>query len=915
MFGGSRVANDEGLCSVSTTSSTRGGDDNTVYNKASESMSEGDDDDDGEEEGYSEEEDEEIEDEDEATDDEDEDEDEDDDEATEDDESDDGQTYDDETHDEEYSASGSFATAKESLWSAGSEVTGNDVDDHKNNPNEISNLKPSNSMSFDSRDLAYGPSYSSHSLASDATEERGHTSRSVSPQKKSRNVDIQYSSRKGRNNDKQMSKESISAGGLSTNSIHSTTGDNNTPTNQENQYVPRILENKRRVAGGAAAKLIGRRNVDNYIIVDDEDDELEVVAPIDELIKDRDMAKAEFSLGSTENKRYRALNTCESNNDDFTLPKDGDKNLPRVLNRSKIFHENATAAIVSILTPSNKSMVAPDIEEILSTRSDTDIQMTNSNGSSNYLMKSRSRSSAMVHPAKRGDLKAAESEGSDNLNAVEDAIETLSKTGKSPLVQQLLTKKTERRLSSIQIRMKDPNKNLTELMEAIASPKSGLFNRHYMVRRKNACGALKVLTANASHRVNICWTLGVLPTLTSILEDCGPNTLEDVFPDVSIRHEYFEARKRAVSALVNLAIPQDNKLPIFHCPRLVASLILVINQDDEEARRGCCAVLAHLSKSRENRLIMAQVPGLLDAVSGVIEPKENHSRSNTSMSCDSDDERPDIFDQLSKDNFDEENTRGDETEEDPAEASARYDEDPNEFLHSSRQNIFALLSHLLKEKDNAFILARHSYLIDTLVAITRLQESSSQDFGLKLLAYLSRHRSNSKILVFKMKEVVPAVVFATHSENAESRKYACFTLQNFSQDKPCRQQLASVNNLLLAVCCRIRGSKNQEEKLAALYTLKNLTDEPANLIPMTNTPECFATLMQVAHASDDSVTEMMQYLGCDALATLSHWFRSIATSGQRIGTMNQGNENKNKNAKKDELFVPTLQVLNWEPWQ
>mmetsp|Transcript_25101 Transcript_25101/g.28059 ORF Transcript_25101/g.28059 Transcript_25101/m.28059 type:complete len:167 (+) Transcript_25101:148-648(+) len=87
MFGGSRVANDEGLCSVSTTSSTRGGDDNTVYNKASESMSEGDDDDDGEEEGYSEEEDEEIEDEDEATDDEDEDEDE--------DENDDEEEYDD----------------------------------------------------------------------------------------------------------------------------------------------------------------------------------------------------------------------------------------------------------------------------------------------------------------------------------------------------------------------------------------------------------------------------------------------------------------------------------------------------------------------------------------------------------------------------------------------------------------------------------------------------------------------------------------------------------------------------------------------------------------------------------------------------------------------------------------------------
>lgn len=309
---------------------------------------------------------------------------------------------------------------------------------------------------------------------------------------------------------------------------------------------------------------------------------------------------------------------------------------------------------------------------------------------------------------------------------------------------------------------------------------------------------------------------------------------------------------------------------------------------------------------------MAQVPGLLDAVSIVIEPKEKTLRSNVLVSGDSDgSETQDIFNQLSKDNFHKERPRADETEEEPSEASARYDEDPNQFLHSSRQNMFALLSHLLKEKDNAFILARHSYLIDTLVAITRLQESSSQHYGLQLFAHLSRHCSNSKILVFKMKEVVPAVVFATDSENAESRKYACFTLQNFSQDKPCRQHLASIDNLLPAVCRRIRGAKNQEEKLSALHALKNLTDEPANLIPMTNTPECFATLMHVAHASDESVTEMMQYLGCDALATLSHWFRSIATSGQRIGTMNQDNEN----VRKDELFVPTLQVLNWEPWQ
>jgi hypothetical protein len=950
MFGGGSTDNEE---ATTTSSAMRDADDDDdgEYNKATESISDEDDNDNEDEDGeeYSEEDEEEedgiTEHDDETTEHGDEitEHHDDDHEATDDEDSyeegtdDDEDSHDEVSHDddeEEISASGSFSTAKQSLLSIGSEVIGG-KDANSNNRDTIFSIKPlssSNSSDGSSRDRQ---NYSSHSFASDATEDRGHRSRSVSPQKamisprnkKENNLLPPTSSGHFWVNNKDSTV--ISPGGLSTNSLvpSTTTGDNNNST-ITTAPTPRILENRQRIPGGAAAKLFGRRNDVEYLMAktdEDDDESLLVVAPIDELIKSRDMAKAEFSLGSTENKRYRHAPTTTTTTTN-TLPKDGGKDLPRILDRSEVFHQNAAAAIVSILTPSNKSMVdAPEIDQILSTRSDVDIQTTNStggNGNSNNksLMKAKSRkdqSSSMVHPSKRGDtLSTIKSIGSDTSNAVGDAIETMSMTGKSPLVQQLLTKKTERRLASINSRMKDPTKNLIELMEAIASPKSGLFDRHYMVRRKNACGALKVLTANASHRVNICWTLGVLPTLVSVLEDCGPHKLEDTFPDVSIRREYFEARKRAVSALVNLAIPQDNKLPIFHCPRLVASLILVINQDDEEARRGCCAVLAYLSKSKENRLIMAQVPGLLDAVSGVIEPKENLSRSNTSKSFHSDDsEQQDIFDKLSKDNFDKKTPLEDETEEeDPAEVSARYDEDPNEFLHSSRQNVFALLSHLVKEKDNAFVLARHSYLIDTLVAITRLQESSSQDFGLKLLAHLSRHRSNSKILVFKMKEVVPAIVFATHSENGDSRKYACFALQNFSQDKPCRQQLASIENLLPAVCRRIRGAKDQEEKLAALHTLKNLTDEPANLIPMTNTPECFATLMQVAHASDESVTETMQYLGCDALATLSHWFRSIATSGQRIGSSMKQPNSDNANVK-DVLFVPTLRVLNWEPWQ
>ena len=127
--------------------------------------------------------------------------------------------------------------------------------------------------------------------------------------------------------------------------------------------VPRILANHQRIPGGAAAKLIGRKENDEYHFVNDGDDALEVRAPLEELMKSREKAVAEFSVGSTQNKRYHAPKR-EENTKDILLTSEG--SLPRILDRDEVFHNNATAAIVSILTPSNKSKNGSEIEDILS---------------------------------------------------------------------------------------------------------------------------------------------------------------------------------------------------------------------------------------------------------------------------------------------------------------------------------------------------------------------------------------------------------------------------------------------------------------------------------------------------------------------------------------------------------------------
>jgi hypothetical protein len=73
---------------------------------------------------------------------------------------------------------------------------------------------------------------------------------------------------------------------------------------------------------------------------------------------------------------------------------------------------------------------------------------------------------------------------------------------------------------------------------------------------------------------------------------------------------------------MNLVMVQDDRLPVlFHSPRLVPNIVRVINLDHDKGRRGCCSILAHFAKTKENRLLMAQVPGLLDAATAAIERK------------------------------------------------------------------------------------------------------------------------------------------------------------------------------------------------------------------------------------------------------------------------------------------------------
>lgn len=511
---------------------------------------------------------------------------------------------------------------------------------------------------------------------------------------------------------------------------------------------------RKRIPGGAAAKLIGRsvdaedgsRLVEQYI---SDDGGMEVVAPTDELDSIRQKAKEEFKIGTQSNRRYH---TPQQRRPDPTIERTmSEVSLPSILNRSEVFHESAAAAVVSLLSPrSNRAM--SDAGSVAGAASVFSVQSPDRTPRSPPLSPPRSPfkeplSSAFQPPPKRDDGVSVVSCGTAPSSMVggpgdDDNNFERFDTPRSPTEQPLLTPKAEKRVEEMASNMKDPSKKLSDLLSAIASPEDRNLDRGYMVRRKNACGALQVLTAKKIHRVKICWTLGVLPALTSVLEDAGDEGLEVAYPDIRTRLEYIEARKRAIASLMNLSMPPENRLAVFHSPQLVSSVVQVIIDDDEESRRGCCAVLAYLGKTPENRILMVQVPGLIDAITGVIKPKpaRDDDESSAGSGSHTDDEpgfgastsgtvsgtasgeatdhNESFFSEEEKENGStvESSTFGTSPTETLGEAAARYDNDPNEFLHGARQNIFALLFHLVKEKDNAVSFVKTSDLINVILS-------------------------------------------------------------------------------------------------------------------------------------------------------------------------------------------------------
>lgn len=214
-----------------------------------------------------------------------------------------------------------------------------------------------------------------------------------------------------------------------------------------------------------------------------------------------------------------------------------------------------------------------------------------------------------------------------------------------------------------------------------------------------------------------------------------------------------------------------------------------------------------------------------------------------------------------------------------------------------------------------FDIARAESLVKALIDVSKKQKSPAHTRALTILAHLTRHPLNCHHLIFHYIQLLPMLQTATESLDADARKYALCALQNLSMDNSCKTTIAHTDKMIASLTDRCNGVTN-EEVHAAVATLQNLSDEPANLIQFTIVRHCIGTIMSIARSNRARVeegveTKFTQFMAQNTLAKLSFWLRKIATSASQ----RMHKDVRCQSGAALPLHDAVLQPLDYEQWK
>ena len=127
----------------------------------------------------------------------------------------------------------------------------------------------------------------------------------------------------------------------------------------------------------------------------------------------------------------------------------------------------------------------------------------------------------------------------------------------------------------------------------------------------HACLALMNLSISKANKNRVFRTPGVMDALMAVITRTATSN------GGNSKDPSFEARVKACSALSNLAIGYDNKIPMFHYPGFVESILTVIRTDKAEARTKACSILWSFAAEMKNQVPVVQRGDILPALVAV----------------------------------------------------------------------------------------------------------------------------------------------------------------------------------------------------------------------------------------------------------------------------------------------------------
>lgn len=136
----------------------------------------------------------------------------------------------------------------------------------------------------------------------------------------------------------------------------------------------------------------------------------------------------------------------------------------------------------------------------------------------------------------------------------------------------------------------------------------------------HACLALMNLSISKANKNRVFRTPGVMDALMAVITRTAPReqSVNSSEPQSgSPKDPNFEARVKACSALSNLAIGYDNKIPMFNYPGFVESILTVIRSDKAEARTKACSILWSFAAEMKNQVPVVQRGDILPALVSV----------------------------------------------------------------------------------------------------------------------------------------------------------------------------------------------------------------------------------------------------------------------------------------------------------